>query len=81
VKLEVSHPHAATTNSGVVTSGEDATDHVTDYYMILQNIVEYMFGGAKELKVVFFQCDRFDLINDTRVDDFSTVEVKHKSRY
>jgi hypothetical protein len=81
VKLEVSHPHAATTNSGVVTSGEDATDHVTDYHMILQNIVEYMFGGAKELKVVFFQCDRFDLINDTRVDDFSTVEVKHKSRY
>jgi hypothetical protein len=81
VKLEVSHPHAATTNSGVVTSGEDATDHVTDYYMILQNIVEYMFGGAKELKVVFFQCDRFDLINDTRVDDFSMVEVKHKSRY
>jgi hypothetical protein len=38
--LEASHPLAATTNSGVVTSGEDATDHVTDYYDILQNIVE-----------------------------------------
>jgi hypothetical protein len=53
----VSHPIATTTNNGVVTSGEDATSHVTDYYGILQNIVEYTFGGAKELKVVFFQCD------------------------
>jgi hypothetical protein len=58
-KLEASHPLAATTNSGLVTSGEDATSHVTDYYGILQNIVEYTFGGAKELKVVFFQCDWF----------------------
>jgi hypothetical protein len=34
-----------------------------------------MFSGAKELKVVFFQCDWFDPINGTRVDDFSLVEV------
>jgi hypothetical protein len=53
-KLEASHPLATTTNSRLVTSDEDATDHVTDYYSILQNIVEYMFGGVKELKVVFF---------------------------
>jgi hypothetical protein len=81
VKLEVSHPLVATTNSGVVTSSEDATDNVTDYYGILQNIVEYMFSGAKELKVVFFQCDWFDPINGTRVDDFGMVEVKRESRY
>jgi hypothetical protein len=30
VKLEASHPLAATTNNGLVTSGEDATSHVTD---------------------------------------------------
>jgi hypothetical protein len=53
-KLEASHPLATTTNSGLVTSGEDATGHVTDYYNILQNIIKYTFGGAKELKVVFF---------------------------
>jgi hypothetical protein len=70
MKLEASHPLEATTNSGAVTSGEDATDHVTDYYDILQNIVEYTFNGAKELRVVFFQYDCFDPINDTRVDDF-----------
>jgi hypothetical protein len=70
VKLEVSCPLAATTNSGLVTSGKNATGHVTDYYDILQNIVEYTFSGAKELKVVFFQCDWFDPINGTRVDEF-----------
>jgi hypothetical protein len=64
-----------------VTSGEDATDHITHYYSILQNSVEYTFGGAKELKVVFFQCDWFDPINVTRVDEFGMVEVKHKLCY
>jgi hypothetical protein len=58
-KLEVSHPLVATTNSRLVTSGEDATDHVTDYYNFVQNIVEYKFSGTKQLKVVFFQCDWF----------------------
>jgi hypothetical protein len=81
VKLEASCPLAAITNGGVVTSGKDATGHVIDYYGIVQNIVEYTFGGAKELRVAFFQCDWFDPINGTRVDDFGMVEVKHKSRY
>jgi hypothetical protein len=81
VKLEVSHPLAAITNSRVVTSGEDATGQVPNYYGILQNIVEYTFGGAKGLMVVFFQCDWFDTINDTTVDDFCMVEVKHESCY
>jgi hypothetical protein len=53
-KLEASHPLAATTNSGLVTSGKATTGHIIDYYDILQNIVEYTFGGAKELMVVFF---------------------------
>jgi hypothetical protein len=47
VKLEVSCPLTATINSGVVTSGEDATGHITDYYGILQNIIEYTFGDTK----------------------------------
>jgi hypothetical protein len=53
-KLEVSHPLAATTNSGVVTNGEDASGLAADNYGILQKIIEYTFGGTKELKVVFF---------------------------
>jgi hypothetical protein len=81
VKLEASHPLADTTNNIVVISDEDVTSHVTDYYDILQNIVEYTFSCAKELRVVFFQCDFFDPINDTRVVDFGMVEVKHESCY
>jgi hypothetical protein len=75
VKLEASHPLVATTNSRVVISGEDADNY------ILQNIIEYTFGGTKELTVVFFQCDWFDPVNGTRVNDFGMMEVKHKSRY
>jgi hypothetical protein len=33
------------------------------------------------LKVVFFQCDWFDPMNVTRMDDFGMVEVKHELRY
>jgi hypothetical protein len=80
-KLEASHPLAATCNSGVVTSDEDASGVIADYYGILQKIIEYTFGGTTELKVVFFQCDWFDPIHSTKVDDFSMVEVKYQSRY
>jgi hypothetical protein len=53
VKLEASRPLAATTNSGVIANGEDASGLATDYYGVLQKIIEYTFGGTKELKVVF----------------------------
>jgi hypothetical protein len=65
----------------IVACGEDASGVTADYYGVLQKIIEYMFGGAKELKVVFFQCDWFDPVNGTRVDDFGIVEVKHESCY
>jgi hypothetical protein len=81
VKLEASHPLATTRNSRVVANGEDASGLATDYYGILKKINEYTFGGAKELKVVFFECDWFDPVNSTRVDDFGMVDVKHESRY
>jgi hypothetical protein len=54
MKLEVSHSLAATTNNGVVANGEDASGLAADYNGVLQKIVEYMFGGTKELKVVLF---------------------------
>jgi hypothetical protein len=80
-KLEASRPLAATCNRGVGTSGEAASVVTTDYYGVLQKIIEYTFGGTKELNVVFFQCDWFDPIHSTKVDDFGMVEVKHESRY
>jgi hypothetical protein len=46
-----------------------------------KKILEYTFGGTKELKVVFFECDWFDPSKGTRVDDFGLVEVTHKLCY
>jgi hypothetical protein len=54
VKLEASHPPAATTNNIVVANGEDASGLVVDYYSILEKHLEYTFGGTKEQKVMFF---------------------------
>jgi hypothetical protein len=70
-ELEASHPLAVTTNSELVRSGEDATGHVTNYYGILQNIVEYTFGGAKELKMCFFNV--IGLIQSTALELMSSV--------
>jgi hypothetical protein len=53
VKLEASHPLVATTNSGVVANSEDASGLAANYFSVLQKIIEYTFGGTKELKVVF----------------------------
>jgi hypothetical protein len=53
----VSRPLAAITNNGVVANNKDASGLAADYYGILQKILEYTFGGAKELKIVFFECD------------------------
>jgi hypothetical protein len=81
VKLEASHPLVDTTNSGVVANDEDASGLAADCHGVHQKIIEYTFGGTNEQKFVFFQCNWFDLVNDTRVDDFGLVEVKHESRY
>jgi hypothetical protein len=81
VKLVASHPLIAITNNRVVANGKDANGLAVDYYDVLQKIIEYMFSGTKEVKVVFFECDWFDPVNGTRVDDFGMVEVKHESCY
>jgi hypothetical protein len=75
----VSRPLVAITNNEVVENGEYASGLVDDYYGILQKILEYMFGGPKELKVIFFECDWFDPVNGRRVDDFGMMEVKNES--
>jgi hypothetical protein len=56
-KLEASRPLTATTNNRVVANDEDASGLVADYYGVLKKILEYTFGGAKELKIVLFECD------------------------
>jgi hypothetical protein len=75
--FEALRPLAATTNSGVVTRAIDVKGHETNYYEIINKILEFNFVRNKELKVVFFDCDWFDSNIDTRQNEFGIVEVKH----
>jgi hypothetical protein len=73
------HPLAATTNSEVVTRAIDDEGKVTNYYGVINDILEYKFFGDKQLKVVFFDCDWFSP-NTTRENQYGMVEVKHNDR-
>lgn len=50
-RFEAARPRAATCNSGVVTKAFDSREQIINYYGVLQNIIEYTFGGSKELRV------------------------------
>jgi hypothetical protein len=54
----------------------DTERHETNYYGIINKILQFTFVGNEELKVVFFDCDWFDNNNKTRQNQFSMVEVK-----
>ena len=49
--LEVNRPLAATSNSGVLLTAAEGSGEVNNYYGVLQKIIEYTFGGPKELKL------------------------------
>jgi hypothetical protein len=70
----------ATTNSGVVTRAINAEGRETNYYGIINKILEFSFARNKELKVVFFDCDWFDSNNGTWQKQFDMVEVKHNEQ-
>jgi hypothetical protein len=78
--FEALHPLAAITNSGVVMRAIDVEGRKTNYYGIINKIIEFSFVGNKELKVGFFDCDWFDSNNGTRQNEFSMEEVKHNER-
>jgi hypothetical protein len=68
------------TNSGVVTRAIEAEGCETNYYVIINKILEFSFVKNKELKVVFFDSDWFDNNNGSRQNQFGMVEVKHNKR-
>jgi hypothetical protein len=78
--FEVLRPLVVTTNSGVVMRAIDAEGHETNYYGIINKILEFSFAGNKELKVVFFDGDWFDSKNGSWQNQFDMVEVKHNER-
>jgi hypothetical protein len=79
-QFEKSRPRAATRNTGVVTRALDALERETNYYGIIQNILEFNFAGNKILKVVFFLCDRFENNNGIRQSQYGITKVKHKEQ-
>jgi hypothetical protein len=63
-----------------VTRAIDVEGHETNYYGIINKILEFSFVRNKELKIVFFDCDWFDNNNRTRQNQFGMVEIKHNER-
>jgi hypothetical protein len=78
-RFEDDHPLAATTNSTFVIRAVDDEGKVTNYYRVINDILEYKFFGDKQLKVVFFDCDWFSP-NTTRENQYGMVEFKHNDR-
>jgi hypothetical protein len=68
------------TNSGVVMRAIKAEGCETNYYVIINKILEFSFVENTELKVVFFDSDWFDNNNGSRQNQFGMVEVKHNER-
>ncbi|KAL0741906.1 hypothetical protein Bca4012_083419 [Brassica carinata] len=69
--------HRATRNYGICVKGE------TDFYGILQEIIEVEFTGLLKLKCVIFKCDWFDpVINrGVQLNKFGVVDVHSGRRY
>jgi hypothetical protein len=63
-----------------VTRAIDTKGHKTNYYRIINKILEFSFARNKELKVAFFDCVWFDSNNGTQQNQFGMVEVKHNER-
>jgi hypothetical protein len=79
--LKQKNPHAATTNSGVVTTASASDGFITEYFGVIQNIVELKFESSKDLRFVFFYCDWFNNKLGSGVKHnkkLGLVEVNHK---
>ncbi|WVZ76615.1 hypothetical protein U9M48_024578 [Paspalum notatum var. saurae] len=78
--FEAAHPLAATCNSGVMVRASDDQGKESNYYGIIQNILEFKFIGDKELKLVFFVCDWFEPNRGVIENQYGMVEVKHNEK-
>jgi hypothetical protein len=58
----------------------EAEGRETNYYGIINKILEFNFARNKELKVVFFDYDWSASNNGTWQNQFGMVEVKHNEQ-
>ena len=78
--FEAAHPRAATCNSGVMVRATDDEGRESNYYGIIQKILEFKFISNKELKLFFFVCDWFETNRGVRENQYGMVEVKHNEK-
>ena len=74
-----------TVNSGVCIKGGNNDDDITDYYGVLEEIIELTYSVVSKLKMFLFKCRWFDSrpnIGVKRVHkDYPLIEVNHKKKY
>jgi hypothetical protein len=80
-QFEKSRPRAATRNTRVLTRALDALGKETNYYGIIQDILEFNFARNKTLKLVFFLCDWFDSTNGIRQSQYGITEAKTRNDF
>jgi hypothetical protein len=79
-KYEKSWPSLTTTNSGVFLScTEDSS--TTDYYGVIEDIIEVTFEGAQQINLVLFECRWFHPINGIRKSpNIGLIEVNPNTK-
>jgi hypothetical protein len=76
-QFEALRPLMLTTNTGVVMRAIGNQGWKTNYYGIINNILEFNFARNKDLKVIFFIVIGLITIMKLRQNQFNIVEVKH----
>ncbi|XP_039115962.1 uncharacterized protein LOC120251500 isoform X3 [Dioscorea cayenensis subsp. rotundata] len=72
----------ATMNSGICVQGSNVEDTCTDFYGLLQDVVQLEYYGNRWNRIVLFECTWFDPINGTRVHPiYNLVDVNRKKMY
>lgn len=70
-----------THNSGVCVRGSCYDDSETDYYGLLDDVLEVEYYGVGHCVVVLFKCTWFDSPGGVRVDPkHGLIDIKYKSR-
>ncbi|KAJ9547248.1 hypothetical protein OSB04_019791 [Centaurea solstitialis] len=70
-----------THNSGVCVKGSCYNEYESDYYGLLDDILEVEYPGVGRCVVVLFHCTWFDTVDGVRVAaKHNLVDIKYKSR-
>lgn len=78
-KYERRKPSLTTVNSGIFTSSTEG-DVTTEYFGIIEDIIEVTFDGTRPFKLVLFDCRWFHPVSGVRrTPRLGLVEIKHNT--